>query len=507
MVRNENNLRFHLTFCKCRPSIPFRGRQYTTHKKKCNEEKLGEFRICLKELAILKAPFTNECLQEFYNNHRDCNSGKVTSPRAKSFFASVFANEYEKGRLERRQEMTIELEDEVEEEEGDSEEGDSEESEEEEDERGEEERAHQKEQELAVASITNEILAPSLGDDFNWDEVTDWIEKETAARSQKGKEQETPKPQQQIAIQQTEQVTTTNDQTELETLHQHALSTESSASHQHSSPTESLTSHQILIPAHSAQTQTIIQLKDRLSREQKLQQDFINQIENLKNKLNQANSRCQNLESMDEKRKLEEEALDRARNVLEMKMAEVERREKVVKEIDEKIKKEKKEMWRERSKMGMEKEEVKTEREKMKAEKEKMEVEREKVEAEKKKMHDEMKLREDDLKVKGRRLKALFQEMKEESMKQKENEETKSLIHIPIKSGLIDGDINIQPLQNKVQNCFNTEVCGHLKIKHNGALKLISWCNKTNSALVKNDFCGSDSSDEDMPPTKKARHQ
>ena len=48
-------------------------------------EKIAEFRVCLKDLDFLKAPFTNEKLEAFYAKHRECNSGKVLLPVHKIF--------------------------------------------------------------------------------------------------------------------------------------------------------------------------------------------------------------------------------------------------------------------------------------------------------------------------------------------------------------------------------------------------------------------------------------
>ena len=457
MVRKNEHCRFQILFCQCRPSLPFRGKQIPTHRKKCSSPRLGEYRICLQHLAVLKAPFDNDELERFYSKHEECGSDKVTSPRAKQFFASMFASEYVKER-EGQREMTITLEEE-EVEEGEEEGGgdcNSDDSEEEEEEAAEEER----EEALAVASITEEVLAPSLGDPFgfDWSQVTEWIEKENAARSQQTMPQSHETTPQQSHIEQDHIEQTTTVQTELPTLQE--------TTHQHST-TEASTSHQILIPAHNSQTQTIINLKDRLSREQKLQQDSLQQIESLQNKLKAANKKYTDLKCSDEDRKKEEEALNRARNVLNTKLAKVERRENVVKEINTRIQREKKEMWQEREKLDAEKELVRTEWEKMK-------IEREKMEAEKKKLQEEsekMRAREEDLKHKGRSLKRLFEDIKEESRKAKES---KSLIHVPLQNGLIAGDPFIQAMPMEVQECFNTGACGHIKVTHKGALTLSS---------------------------------
>ena len=421
-----------------------------------------EFRACLKDLDILRAPFSNEELEAFYNRHRECKTGKVTSPRAKSFFASIFANKYEEERQKRRNEMIITLEeDEEEQEEVEEDEGNNGESEQEE-ERGETEG------ELAVASIMPEVMAPSLGDEFNWDEVEAWMRKETEARqptsTNVSQVNEAPCPQPTI---------------------------------EDSTPHTFTTQPQILTSGYTAQTHTIIKLKDSLSREEKCREDCMRQLEQLKRKLQNYENRFERLRRQEEDRAKEEDALNRARNVINTQMADVERREKAVKEIDQKIQKEKKEMWQDRSKLEVEKEELRKEREQMEAEREMMKAEREKVTE-----------REEDIKVKGRRLKALFEDIKKE--KTKENEVTRSLLHIPIKNGEIAGDPYIQKIPCKTQECFQHDVvCGHVKIRHVDTLKLSSWNNKISrrSLTTTNFDSNSDSSDDfEMPPTKKMKN-
>ena len=395
--------------------------------------------------------------------------------------------------------MTITLEEEeVEEEEeegGDCNSDDSEEEEEAEEEvEREKEREEEREKALAVASISKEVLAPSLGDsfDFDWGQVTDWMAKENAARSQQTMPQthETT-PQQPTIEKSTDHIEqTTTVQTELPTLQE--------TTDQHST-NEATTSHQILIPAHNSQTQTIINLKDRISREQKLQQDSLQQIEILQNKLKAADKKYNELKCRDEDRKTEEEALNRARNVLNVRLAKVERRENAVKEIDTRIQREKKEMWQNREKLDAEKELVRTEWEKMKVEREKMETEKKKLQEESEKMR----AREDDLKHKGRSLQRLFEDIKEESRKAKES---KSLIHVPLQNGLIAGDPFIQAMPMEIKDCFNTGACGHIKVTHKGALTLSSWHNKRQKRNITNLLNGSGSEDEENP-SKKSRSQ
>ena len=146
-------------------------------------ERLGDFRVCLKDLSYLKPPFNDQDLQIFYEKHGECHSGKVTSPRAKEFYASLFAERQENERQERQQQQTIiQWEEERDVEEVCSEEEDVDESEEEEEEAETEmirereedmvERTH--ELETAIAAINNEPPAPSLVD-FDWSEFNDWI--------------------------------------------------------------------------------------------------------------------------------------------------------------------------------------------------------------------------------------------------------------------------------------------------------------------------------------------
>ena len=433
---------------------------------------------------MLKAPFDNAELEQFYATHADCSSAKVTSPRAKQFFASLFASEYVK---EREDHMMITLEDEVEEGEEDEEGGDSEEEEAE-----EEAREEEREAASAVAEICEEFLTPSLGDPFEeaMKDLDEWLIKQNASQSQQKipQTQETTPPTQ--PIHQSQQPTieqTTTVQTEL-TTRQH-------------STTEASTSHQILIPAHNSQTQTIINLKDRLSREQKLHQDVLTQNDTLQNKLKSLEKHYEDLKSSDEERKKEEEALNRARNVLNTKLAKVERRENAVQEIDDRMQREKKEMWQEREKLDAEKELVRTEWEKMKDERVKMEVEKKKVQEESEKMR----AREDEIKCKRRSLMRLFEVVKEESRKAEEStKESKSLIHVPLQNGLIAGDPSIQAMPIEVQECFNIGACGHIKVVHKGALSVTSWHNKKQKRNITNLLNGSDSEGEETP-AKKSR--
>ena len=480
MVRKNEHCRFQILFCECRPSLPYRGKQIPTHKRKCASPRIGEYRICLKDLCVLKAPFDNAELEQFYATHADCSSGKVTSPRAKQFFASLFASEYVK---EREDHMMIALEDEVEEGEED-EEGDSEE---------EEEAEEEEERELASAvnSIREEFLAPSLGEPFEeaMKDMDEWLWNQNATHSPQ------TMPQTQESMPQTHE--TTSQQPTIETNNQTTLP---ETSRQHST-TEASTSHQILIPAHNSQTQTIINLKDRLSREQKLHKDALKQIEILENKLKTVNKNYHDLKSSDEARKMEEEALNRARNVLNTKFAKVERRENVVKEIDERFQREKKEMWQQREKLDAEKELVRTEWEKMKDERVKMEAEKKKVQEESEKMR----AREDEIKCKRRSLMRLFEVVKEESRKAEEStKESKSLIHVPLQNGLIAGDPSIQAMPIEVQECFNIGACGHIKVVHKGALSVTSWHNKKQKRNITNLLNGSDSEGEETP-AKKSR--
>ena len=479
MVRKYEHSRFSLTFCKCRPDVPFRGKQYVSHRKKCAEEKLGEFRVCLKELEVLRPPFTNEQLEKFYATHETCGSGKVTSPRAKSFFASIFANDYVEGRQERREEMTVTLEDEG----GISEESESEEESEEEREE-EAEGVNCQETQQAVTAITEEILAPSLGEDFNWDDVDEWINKMDEDRKRKEKNQ---------IIE-----TSHTEPSHTEPSHTEPSHTEPSTT-EHITPQDSTTqvpsTSQILTPAYTSQTHTIIKLKDNLSREEKIRKDLLHQVELLQSKLKQYENRFEEVKRREHDRQKEDEALNRAREVLTQHTADVERREKAVKEVDLKIQKEKKELFQERSKIDIEKEELRKARKKIDEEKTVMKEEREK-----------MTRREEDLNSKGRTLRALFEQIKKE--KAAADEEGKSLVHVPIKNGMLAGDPHIQELPCKAQECFkDSEVCGHIKIVHGGQLKIKSWYNKTTKRpLTSKSNYDSDSSDDfAVPPTKKMK--
>ena len=440
--------------------------------------------MCLKELAFIKAPFTNDRLEKFHQEHQECNSGKVTSPRAQNFYASLFTNEYQEQRQERR-EMTITLEDEerTERQEGEKEVEEEEEgSEGSEEEEEEEEDDEDREQEIAVASITEERLvpsiteeqlAPSLGEDFDWGQVEDWMHKEEEARKS-----HISAPQQTTVDSVPQQKTTvhksTPQQDELPSEHPTTA---------HTLPQQT-TSQSIFTPGYSAQTQAIIGLKDSLSREEKCRQENLKEIEKLKTKLRSQERHFERLRNEKLEFEKEREALDRARKVLQEQASTLDRREKAVREIDGKIQKEKKELARER-------EELKQEREKIEEDKKMMKSESERMTA-----------RENDIKINGRKLKALFEEIKKEKVR--ENEEHKSVIHIPIKDGKIAGDPYIEETRNEKQDCFGHDyVCGHIKIKHTTQLKVSTWNNRTSKRQVTNDGYGSDSSDDFTIPSAK----
>ena len=368
---------------------------------------------------------------------------------------------------------------EVEEEEGS--EGSEEEEEEEED---EEER---KEQELAVASIIEERLdppiieerlTPSLGEDFDWSQVEDWIRKEDEARKN-----HISAPQQTTVVESVPQQTTTVHKS---TPQQEEIPSEHpTIAHL---PSQQTTSQSIFTPGYSAQTQAIIGLKDSLSREEKCRHENLKEIENLKAKLRSQECHFEQLNKEKVKFEKEKEALDRARNVLHEQANTLERREKAVRKIDDKIQKEKKELARER-------EELRQEREKIEADKRMMKLQREK-----------MTTREDDIKINGRKLKTLFEEIKKEKLQQ--NEEHKSVIHIPLQDGKIAGDPYIEDARSENQDCFAHDyVCGHLKIKHTTQLKVSKWSNKTSQRQVTHNENGSDSSDDDftIPSAKKMK--
>ena len=465
-----------------------------SHRKKCEQERLGEFRVCLKELDVLRPPFTNDQLERFYARHQACASGKVTSPRAKSFFASIFANAYEEDRQEKRAEMMVTLEDE-----GASEESEGEEESESEEEREEEAEGvdHQEETRQAVTTI-NEMLAPSLGEEFNWDIVDDWIDKMDEERVRKGEKK---------LMETLHTEPSHTEPSHSEPSHTEPSNTEPShtePSHTEPPHTEQLTpqdsaiqassTSQILTPAYTSQTHTIIKLKDSLSRGEKMREDLVNQLEQLRGKLKQYENRFERIKIRENVRQQEDEALNRAREVLNKHSADVERRERAVKEVDFKIQKERKDLYQERSKIDIEKEELRKAQMKIDEEKSIMKDEREK-----------MTQREEDINAKGRTLRALFEEIKKE--KAKAEQERKSLLHIPLKNGMLAGDPHIQKLPCPAQECFkDSDVCGHIKIVHGGQLQVKSWYNKTTKRPLtsKHNYdSGSDSSDDFAIPLAK----
>ena len=544
MVRTFENLRFSVAFCSCRPDTPFRGKQIATHRKKCDKAPGQEYKMCLKELEILSPPYSNDKLAHFYSQHKDCRGSKVTSPRVREFFASLRSGEYV---ANHRREMIVTLEDEssdeseVEEEEEREEEEVRQEEERQEEEREEgvmqEEVERQQEEAVAVANINEEMLAPSLGDvDFNWDEVEDWIAKENEARRT-----QQPTPQQPSPPKSTHELSTPPHQQstiELSPPQQPQPTTTTTIEPQQSvsnpTPTQQPT-RQILIPGHSAQNFALTQLKDSLSREEKMRQELINQIEALKAKVRGYEQRHERLRRRELECEHMQETVARTEKVLSVKMLEVERREKAVKEVDSKIQMEKKEIWQEKEKMESEKEKMKVEMAKMESERTKMEVEREKMKTEKEEMRVEsekiqgekerMADREENLKSKGRTLKQLFDNIKEEKMKEKMEKEKmekekmekenvareRSLLHIPLKNGLIAGDPKFQNIPSKRVECFSNEeyVCGHIKLSHHGNVKINSWTNYGRGQIITQRHNGSDSEGESSnsgePPSKKTR--
>ena len=380
----------------------------------------------------------------------------------------------------------------------------SEESEESEEEGEEEER---QESEAAVATINNGILAPSLGEDFevNWNEVEEWFANEVSSLQ--------PSLPQQASHQQSPQQSTIEPPAQRQSSPQQSTSKSPSFKQPLQSTTEAptpqqsepqRTANQILIPAHSAQTQTIINLKDSLSREEKWRQDSAQQIETLKGKIKSYENRHERLRRRELESERLQETMERTEKVLEVKMMEVERRERAVKEIGVKIQEQKKEMWQERARMEEEKEKMQVEREKMDAEREKMEAEKEKMRREK----EQLTAREEDLKIKGRTLKKLFDDIKREKAEKQEGRglarEGKTLLHIPLHDGMIAGDPILQEIPSTLHQCFNNEsyVCGHIKVTHDGSVKLSSWTNyKGGRTILKRHF-DSDNDDEATPKKK-----
>ena len=342
----------------------------------------------------------------------------------------------------------------------------SEGSDEEEEEEGEEEQERE-ETALAVASIENEQLAPSLGDEFSWDEVLELqnaLEKERAAEGEVSSLEELTSPQK-VPSEITKPTTPTDviQQTTCE---------------------QSLPTHQVLTPAYGAQTQNIIQLKDSLSRVENSRQDLLKQLEKAKHKISILENQQLKTRQQEEDLKIEEEALKRARKVLDSQLENIERRENAVKEVDKRIQKEKRELWQER-------EEMKAERGKIESEKKKITEENAKILA-----------REEDLRMKDGTLRKFFEQVKKQRTELKSQ---KSLIHVPIRSNKIVGDPKIQSVSNTTQQCFGEDiVCGHLKVKHQGELTLLSWVNRIVCADLTNAKFESDS-DGEHPPTKRAK--
>ena len=478
-------------------------------------ERIGEHRACLKELAVLEEPYTDERLEEFYKRHAECKGCKVTSPRVREFFASLYSNQYDKERIERR-EMTVEVEQLTDESE------DEDEGEEEVEEEMEREDNENPEIISAVASITVEEPTPSIGDD--WDVVTEWMERENEARRQNAiflsSELGLKSPQHEgVETHQHEAVDTPPQHEAVETpmhetLHTPPLAPTSPIPQPNQQQPKQSISQQILIPAQDSQTHTIINLKDRLSREEKIKQDALRQIDILKNKIKNLEAHNAQVVAKEMEQEREQELLTRARKVITAKEVEIERREKAIKVIDDKVAQEKKEILNERVKHQQEKEDFKAELENMKLEKEKIKAEREAMEKEQQKMKsdkEDLSNREVELNKKGRILRNLYETMKKEKEGQKQKQDQKvvcevknSLIHVPLENGEIVGDAFVQPVSNTVQNCFRTQNCAHLKFKHCGDLELISWVNKTCARPLELKRCGSGESGIG-PSSKKSR--
>ena len=97
MVRNNNNLRFHIYFCNCRAK-PYRGKQYTTHRSKNADHNLLQMVVaCLNDLCVAKSMRTED-LTEFYETHRDCQTRNLSSERSREFFATIATETYARRR-------------------------------------------------------------------------------------------------------------------------------------------------------------------------------------------------------------------------------------------------------------------------------------------------------------------------------------------------------------------------------------------------------------------------
>lgn len=466
MVHKEHK-KFLLGFCRCRPDFPYRGNEWLRHKKKC-EMKNGrkEFRACVKCSKTLALGATDIVANNFYNEHKECPTRKVTSPQSKEFFASVFASDrlnevvWENGKemdrkeeLGRKEEMMVSIADEDDEEDDDEDE--------------------------VTDSETEEAVENILA--FTDSEVDRWLTKEAgkAENIEQLSDDEVEDEGVRKEAEEKLEVRKENGAEEKLEVCQEKKAEENKLEVQKQKEA-------IFIGGHEMQGQAIRDLKDRLAARDKIiseLQDKVRQLEREEERMKTKEREARRLQLCAEETlkvlEAKEEALEEREKILE-------RREATVEKIDEKIKEEKRDVWKMRDEV-----EVMTKKLEAKAEEEvkrAAETEKKTEEARKKMEEAEERMKKAENMEKKVRMVIVNHQKNKNTNKQdntthdiesdKEIRTYKSTIHIPIKHNKIDADPHIQ-LRKATQRHFPAEshTCVHLHVTHSDNFRIHSYSN------------------------------
>ena len=499
MTRRGLKHRFVFTYCLCRPSAPFRGKQYVQHlrTRKENAHKfVSELQLCLcgKEGSVLPPKPTQDELELFYKQHENCNSElRSNSPAARRIFAEaeVFLREVrrkvEEEKALREAEGEVDVDAEEEKAEKVTRLTDSESEEESEDasftvelegekedgcftvELEEESRAMTaaEEQRTAVKNVLKEMgrkdseeeLGRKDSEEYDWSGVFGELSKKES------EVEETRRIQAEkcAAAEEERRLTAEKDRkAELVRKERKAV-------------------RRIRKKSEEKNCNFKVNLmKDRLERERRWRMVLTKKLVEKERKEKISLVKEREMVLREKKMEEREKTVISAEKVCRVVREEAERKERAIKGVEERMRQRGRELTRREDEV-MEKEKSVEEM----AERREKEVEKREEAAEAKEKKLEKK--DETLKNVAERLKGFSKSILGEETVKERVEETTALFHIPIEGGIIAGDPCLVRNEERRQTmqCYRLPniTCGHIAIVLNGELKSWSWRNMKSASL------------------------